>query len=64
MQLEGMKQPKSSQGIQSKSPWISIIREEMEEGARPKTFLVITEKGKRMTEKLMVIQDILEGQKS
>lgn len=39
---------------------LGLIREETEEGSRPKTFLVITEKGKRVAQKLTEIQEILE----
>ena len=39
---------------------LGLIKEEMEEGARPKTFLVITEKGKRVAKKIKEILEILE----
>lgn len=39
---------------------LGLIREEMEEGARPKTYLVITEKGKLVASKIKEIQEILE----
>jgi len=40
---------------------LDLIREEIEEGPRPKTFLVITEKGRRVAEKVREILTILEG---
>lgn len=39
---------------------LGLITEEMEEGPRPRTYLVITQKGKRVAEKLREIQEILE----
>jgi len=38
---------------------LGLITEETEEGVRPKTFLVITEKGKLVAEKIREIQKIL-----
>jgi DNA-binding MarR family transcriptional regulator len=39
---------------------LGLAIEELEEGHRPKTFLVITEKGRRVAEKVKEIQEILE----
>ena len=39
---------------------LGLIIEEIEEGPRPKTFLVITEKGKRVAEKIREVLAILE----
>ena len=39
---------------------LGLIIEEIEEGPRPKTFLVITEKGKRIARKVAEILEILE----
>ena len=39
---------------------LQLITEEIEEGPRPKTFLVITEKGRRVAEKIAQILEILE----
>ncbi len=42
---------------------LGLIIEKIEEGPRPKTFLVITEKGRRVAEKIAEILQILEGSK-
>lgn len=39
---------------------LRLITEEIEEGPRPKTFLVITPKGRRVAEKIKEIVEILE----
>ena len=39
---------------------LGLIVEEIEDGPRPKTFLVITEKGRRVAEKIAQILEILE----
>ncbi|MGV9103877.1 MAG: hypothetical protein ACOC3C_07165 [Candidatus Thorarchaeota archaeon] len=39
---------------------LSSTCDKTEEDARPKTFLVITEKGKKVAEKLREIQELLE----
>ena len=39
---------------------LGLIKEEMEDSIRPKTFLVITEKGKRVAKKIKEILEILE----
>jgi DNA-binding PadR family transcriptional regulator len=39
---------------------LGLVTEEIEEGPRPKTYLVITEKGKRVAQKLSEILQILE----
>ena len=39
---------------------LGLIIEKIEEGPRPKTFLVITEKGRRVAEKVKEILKILE----
>jgi len=39
---------------------LGLIIEQIEEGPRPKTFLVITEKGRRVAEKVKEILEILE----
>ena len=39
---------------------LGLIVEEIEEGPHPKTFLVITDKGRRVAQKILEIQDILE----
>ena len=38
---------------------LKLIIEEIEDGPRPKTFLVITEKGRRVAEKIAQILEIL-----
>jgi DNA-binding MarR family transcriptional regulator len=39
---------------------LGLITEEIKEGPRPKTFLIITPKGRRVTEKIKEILRILE----
>ncbi len=39
---------------------LGLIKEEMEESARPRTYLVITDKGRRVAQKIREIQEILE----
>jgi DNA-binding MarR family transcriptional regulator len=39
---------------------LDLITQEIEEGPRPKTFLVITPKGRRVAEKVREILEILE----
>jgi len=39
---------------------LGLIQEHMEPGPRPKTFLVITEKGRKVAQKIREIQKILE----
>jgi len=39
---------------------LGLIEEHMEKGPRPKTFLVITEKGRRVAKKIKEIEGILE----
>lgn len=39
---------------------LGLINEQIDEGPRPKTFLVITEKGRRIAGKLEEIQEILK----
>jgi predicted transcriptional regulator len=39
---------------------LGLMEEQIEEGPRPKTFLVITEKGKRVAEKIREMLEILE----
>jgi DNA-binding PadR family transcriptional regulator len=39
---------------------LGLIEEIMEEGARPRTYLVITDKGRRVAQKIREIQEILE----
>jgi len=39
---------------------LGLITESMEKGPRPKTFLVITEKGRRVAKKIKEIEGILE----
>ncbi len=39
---------------------LGLVKEVMEEGPRPKKFLVITDKGRKVAEKVCEIQDILE----
>ena len=39
---------------------MGLIIEQIEEGPRPKTFLVITEKGRRVAEKVKEVLEILE----
>ena len=41
-------------------PKLGLMVEEIEEGPRPKTFLVITGKGRRVAEKVKEILEILE----
>ena len=42
------------------SAGLGLIEEHMEEGPRPKTFLIITEKGRHVAKKIREIQEILE----
>ncbi len=56
---EGIASLDSIMKVREKLGELGLIREEMEEGARPKTFLVITEKGKKVAERLREIQEIL-----
>ena len=39
---------------------LGLITEEMEEGPRPRTWLVITDKGRKVAQKIREIQKILE----
>jgi len=39
---------------------LGLIKEEMEEGPRPRTYLVITDKGRRVAQKIREIQEVLE----
>jgi len=39
---------------------LGLIEEIVEEGARPRTYLVITDKGRRVAQKIREIQEILE----
>jgi len=39
---------------------LGLITEEIEEGLRPRTFLVITDKGRRVAQKLKDIQEVLD----
>ena len=39
---------------------LGLMKEEMEEGPRPRTYLIISDKGRRVAQKIREIQEILE----
>ncbi|MHA1956779.1 MAG: hypothetical protein ACW968_07610 [Candidatus Thorarchaeota archaeon] len=56
---EGVASQDSLKKIRYNLHELGLVTEEMEEGIRPKTFLVITEKGKLVAQKISEIQEIL-----
>jgi len=57
---EGIMSQDSLKKVRHNLAALGLITEEIEEGPRPKTFLVITEKGRRVAEKVKEILEILE----